>query len=58
MTELLAPDRLRRIARVLDQPAAAPRRPVLVLQWSVDEASGRPVGRWVPDAASNEGYAR
>ena len=52
MTELLTADRLRQLARVTDQPTEAARQPVIVLQWSVDEETGRPVSRWVVDEAN------
>jgi hypothetical protein len=52
MTELLSPDRLREIGRVLYQPAEKAMRLVPVLQWSVDEETGRPISRWVMQEAS------
>nr|WP_294553446.1 hypothetical protein [uncultured Rhodopila sp.] len=55
MTELLPPDRLRQISRVMDQPAAVVRRLVPILQWSIDEQTGRPVSRWVVNEASDGG---
>ena len=55
MTELLHADRIRQLARVMYQPAESARRLVPVLQWSVDEQTGRPVSRWVLDEASEGG---
>lgn len=57
MTELLHPDRLRRIALDLDQPTKAARRLVPVMQWSVDAATGRPVSHWVLDERAMFGEA-
>jgi hypothetical protein len=57
MTELLHLDRLRRIALVMNQPTKAARRLVLVLQWSVDATTGRPVGHWVLDECATFGEA-
>lgn len=55
MTELLHPDRLRRIALVMEQPTKAGRRVVPIMQWSVDAATGRPAGRWVLDECATFG---
>jgi hypothetical protein len=52
MTELLTADRLRQLTRDTDQPIEATRQPVVILQWSVDEETGRPVSRWVLDEAN------
>jgi hypothetical protein len=47
MTELLSPDQLRRVARVLERPEPAVLRPSLRMAWTIDATNGRPVARWV-----------
>ncbi|HUA78259.1 MAG TPA: hypothetical protein VMA86_11365 [Acetobacteraceae bacterium] len=55
MTELMNLDRLNEIARVSAEPGLPAQKPIVTLEWSIDAATGRPVGRWVvgeaPDTA-------
>jgi hypothetical protein len=46
MTEFMHETRLRQIAWVMEQPPMPAPRPTLVLRWSIDARTGRPVGGW------------
>lgn len=50
MTELLTLDRLREIVHVTGEPSLPPPRPIVVLHWTIDVETGRPVGSWVLEA--------
>jgi hypothetical protein len=47
MTTRLNLHRLSEIARVTADPDLPVQRPPVVLRWTIDTATGRPVGRWI-----------
>jgi hypothetical protein len=49
MTEFMNPDRLQQIADVTEQPSLSRRRATLIMQWTADVETARPVSRWVLD---------
>ena len=47
MSTLLKADRLSEFTCAMTELAPTPERPVVRLQWTIDAATGRPIGHWV-----------
>jgi hypothetical protein len=47
MTQIMSAPTLRRIARVSEQPVPSISSYALVLRWSIDSETGRPISCWM-----------